>query len=160
MHPRCLLIRHRSQLSCLLSIALAFHSLGCLAEVGNRIENQHVSRRSIDENHGYSAVKAGYLLAEPTDQRLNLNDPIDRNLSEILDRHGPDLRPSRDSHDFTDITLDISIRAWDLLHEHAVVATEQKVDSAWPIFERLLAEAKTSSVCISSIKETMAGASP
>lgn len=152
----------------LFTIAIYFQT-GCLAEVGsNHLEKQHYNtqRRSIDEEHGSfgdstaaAAISAGgYLLAQSTDQKLNLNDPIDRNLSLILDRDGPDMRPSRNCRDFTDITANISIRAWDLMHEHAAIAIEQKIDAAWPLVEKLLADARVSKQCVGSIKLMMAGA--
>lgn len=104
-------------------------------------------------------VLAGYLLVDPTDQRLlNLSDPLDRNLSQILDRQGPDMRPSRDYHDFKDISLDMSKRAWSLMREHAKIALQLRTHLAWPPIERLLAEARVSGQCVEAISKTFSGA--
>lgn len=68
------------------------------------------------------------------------------------------MRASRNYNDFADITTNISIRAWDLLHEHAALAIEQKVFAALPMITELLEEAKTSKKCVDALGETLHGA--
>lgn len=103
-------------------------------------------------------VAAGFLFADRSDARLNLSDSIDANLSRILDRNGPDMRPSRDFKDFSDITLDVSKRAWSLLHDHTKLAIQERLDLAQPAFDELLESANVSQPCHRAIHEVFDGA--
>lgn len=103
-------------------------------------------------------VAAGYLFAEQTDARLNLSDAVDASLSRILDRDGPDMRPSRGFKESDDLTLEVSLRAWRLFYEHASIAVADRINLAQPAIEQLLIDANVSSGCKTSVSETFKGA--
>lgn len=105
-----------------------------------------------------SSVAAGFLFADRTDARLNLTDQVDVALSKILDRNGPDMRPSRDFKDFSDITMNVSKRAWILLHEHAKLAIQDRLDMSKPAFDELLTSANVSRGCHDAIHEVFEAA--
>lgn len=114
----------------------------------------------IHRNHqvsGCNSVAAGYLLADPTDNRLNMSSLIDYKLSKILRLDSPDMRPSRDYNDFKDISVDISMRAWTLLHEHASVALHDRIEVIWPAVDEILKSAEVSNKCHDAIQSVMEG---
>lgn len=105
-----------------------------------------------------NAAAAGYLLSSARDTQLDLKDPIDRHLWDILNRNGPDMRPSRDYKDFKDVPVNVSMRAWWLLHDYAKMAISNKIYYAWPAIEEVLASARVSNKCQKAVQSTMDGA--
>lgn len=125
----------------------------------DRPSDQTANGLGADGRSGHAiAAAAGFLLSRATDTHLNLSDPIDRHLSDILNRNGPDMRPSRDYKDFKDITLNVSMRAWSLLHQHAQFAISNRIDYTWPALREIMVSAKVSNKCQKAISATMDGA--
>ena len=117
-----------------------------------------VLKRSTNEVSDHSRMVAGYLLSHKTDSLLNLSNPIDANLSDVLNRNGPDMRPSRNYRDFQDISMEVSKRAWVLLHEQTSVSLRRRIELAWPALEEILFVSRVSNKCLNSIKLVMEGA--
>lgn len=102
-------------------------------------------------------VAAGYLLAEQTDALLNLTDRKDRLITNVIRRVGPDMRPSRGYKDWPEIDLNVSMRAWNLLHHHASVGLNNYVELAKPAIEELVFASNVSSECFAAIRSTLDG---
>jgi len=139
-------------------------SLFALAD-GDNGDRRSVSRTetnnivsALQQDTSLSSIAAGFLLAESTDRHLNLSDPIDRNLSQILSRDGPDFRSSREYLEFNDVTVDVAKRAWILLREHALRAINDRANLAYPAIYNLLTSAQVSERCKVSVNLTFEGA--
>lgn len=103
-------------------------------------------------------VIGGYLLSRKTDQKLNLSDPIDGKISDILDRNGPNMRPSRNFKDFEDLSVNVSIQAWKLLYDHSSYMLKERINLVQPVIELLLTDANVSTHCYEAVKEVFSGA--
>lgn len=118
--------------------------------------------RNSDDNYERSYFNgsglAGFLLTDSTNLKLNLSNDLDLKLSNILDRNGPDMRPSSDFTDFDDITIDISKRAWLLMHNHAEKLVLDKLKLIEPILEQTLLFSNVSSNCYEAVTRTIKAA--
>lgn len=70
-----------------------------------------------------------FLFAQETDKNLRLNDPIDAELSRLLDLSAPYKRGARGNIEHPGISLPVSKRAWSLLHQHAEKALKNRIES-------------------------------
>lgn len=120
--------------------------------------NQTVPNISNNGGEKFGSGIAGYLLAEATDEKLNNSNAIDATLASILNRTGPDMRPLRDFEDFDDITVNVSKRAWQLMHEHAQTALVDRFKLMGPLVESLLKSANVSLECVDAALNTMKAA--
>lgn len=98
-----------------------------------------------------------YLLSD-FDEKFDTKDETDVKLMNILDRDGPDLRSSANFHDFADIRLKESQRAWRLLRQHTSKVVASKVNYIRPIIRRLLNKTNVSQECQQAIDTTLEGA--
>lgn len=105
-----------------------------------------------------SATAAGYLFSALPSWKLDMRDPLEANLSRILDKSGSDMRPSRDCRDFDDISVDMSKRAWNLMHYRAVQAITDRVELVKPAIVELLLSAEVSHQCRQSVNQLFDGA--
>lgn len=101
---------------------------------------------------------AGFLLAQPTDNKLNQSSGVDALLAELLARVGPDMRPMRDFGDFPNITPEVTKRAWLLMHEHARLAVADRMQFMAPIVDALLGQANVSERCSRAARSTLEAA--
>lgn len=97
----------------------------------------------------------GYLLADATDKYLNNSDRIDAKILELLERDGPDMRPTRGYKDFDDIDIDTAVRSWSLLHRHAFKAINDKIDHISPFVGELLDSANASKQCKTAVRQIL-----
>jgi len=135
------------------------HSLDSIGPRDRTLNSSHISRtKNSHEKVSHESLKAevaaGFLFAHRVDTQLDIRDSIDATLLDILKRNGPDMRPSRDFKDFKDITLEISKRAWELLHEHVVSYVKDKTRLTWPAIEQLLRETAVSNKCLEALQFT------
>lgn len=69
-----------------------------------------------------------FLFAHQTDRNLDPTNQIDANLSRLLGVSGPDKRAARGYIEVPGISLEVSKRAWSLLHLHTSVALRNRID--------------------------------
>lgn len=131
----------------------------------DRLFKTNLSYKDNDPNSNYYEKKffngsglAGFLLTDSTDSKLDLSNELDLKLSNILDRTGPDMRPSSDFTDFDDITIDISKRAWKLMHNHAEKLLLDKLKIVEPILKETLMLSNVSSNCYEAVIKTITAA--
>lgn len=129
-----------------------------ISQKGARLINETVPNISSNGREYFGPGVAGYLLAEATDEKLNKSNAIDATLASILNRTGPDMRPLRDFEDFDDITVNVSKRAWQLMHEHAQTALVDRFKLMGPLVESVLKSANVSLQCIDAALNTMKAA--
>lgn len=94
------------------------------------------------------AAGAPYLLARPTDGQLDQSQQVDAILSSVLDRVGPDMRPTSGFKDFADITPPVAQRGWQLMRDHALWATNARIQLIWPLVQQLLVDSNVSLKCL------------
>lgn len=148
-----------------LYIILNILSIVCITLSNPSIDNQtiqHASRDGAELHYSKlrtaSSVAGGLLLATTNEPQLNLWDPIDRKLLDALSRNSPELRASRDSRDFTDIKVEVSKRAWALLHERTRLVIRDRLRLAEPTLKEVLTSANVSVGCMSSLDKVLEGA--
>lgn len=145
-----------------LYIILNILSVVCISLSNPSIDNQTIRHgaepRSFKLSKMVSSAAGGFLLATTDEPQLNLWDPIDRKLLEALGRNNPELRASRDSKDFTDIKVDVSKRAWALLHERTRLVIKDRLEFAEPVLREVLTSANVSVGCMSSLDKVLEGA--
>lgn len=124
------------------------------------------SRDSPDDGHllarrRSSGLHSGsYFLAElGADRPLDgSRSEVDATLLEALGRIGPDMRPTGGFRDSSDISLEVSKRAWRLMREHARLLAEGRAESVGPLVDRMLAEANVSQQCRRAAGQTLQAA--
>lgn len=117
------------------------------------------SGRAAEANEAkrFAPPDGSYLLAED-DQKFNLSSSVDSKLLDILNRIGPDMKPSSSFTDFNDITLNVSQRALLLMHNHAQRTLINKLTLIEPMIEEKLFRANVSSGCLMATRETISAA--
>jgi len=83
---------------------------------------------------------------------------IDAKLAEILSRFGPDMKPASGFRDYDDISIEISQRAWKLMHERTKGLSNDKVSALWPHVEKSLRKSNVSEKCIVAAQKVADGA--
>lgn len=105
----------------------------------------------IKSSHQHDAIAAsaasGFLLSGAADKYLNLSNSVDAKIDEILDRDGPDMRPSRDYRDYKDIDIEVALRSWTLLRRHAFRVLSNQLDTIRPVVVELLDSSQVSNEC-------------
>lgn len=112
-------------------------------------QSQEQPITSQEQQQQHSAAGAAYLLLHD-DQQLNSSDPIDALLAAILDGVGPDMKPSSSYRDLSNVSVEISRRAWSLMHDHAQKALIDRFKLIEPLIDEKLRRARVSAECRSA----------
>lgn len=124
------------------------------SQYNSNSETSQSSCRSSSIGYLFSHTRE-FLKSSPWNQTGNSeHDKVDLLLSDVLDRVGPDMRPTSGFKDSPDLSLELARRAWTLMQRHAQATADQRYLALWPLVQQLLTDSNVSSQCLQAAHRT------